>query len=132
MAYPSVHKLPQVIMTAHMIDCNSATASSSVIGIRVPFRCVLEQAGVIQQAAFTTANAVFTIKKNTTTMNGTGSDGTTANVMTLLTTNAVQATTTYTPTTNNHLVAGDVVVFSSDHGGTGATPCNCDIVLRPE
>ena len=132
MALPAVHKLAAVHITAHMPDCSSATASNSVIGVRVPFRALLMQVSMTQQAQITSANAVITIKKNSTTVNGQDSNATTNNVLTILTANAAQTITTYTPNVLTHVVAGDVIVFSSDHGSSTACPCCCEIVLLPE
>ena len=132
MSLPAVHKLPTVHISAYMADMSSSTVPTSSAYIRVPFRCRLDEASVTQFGAITSANAVITISQNGTTINGADSNGTTANVLTVLTTAAAGAVTTYAPSSIIHCVKGDYISFVSNHGSSTATPANCEIGLRPE
>ena len=133
MSLPAIHKLPQVHLSAYMQDMSSATATISSAYIRIPFRCTLDEASVVPFGAITSANAVITIAQNGTTINGADSNGTTANVLTILSSGAAAGTVvTYSPSSVIHCVKGDYISFVSNHGSSTATPATCEIGVRPE
>ena len=133
MSLPAIHKLPMVHISAYMADMSSATVPTSSAYIRVPFRCTLDEASVTPFGAITSANAVITISQNGTTINGADSNGTTANVLTILSAGAAAGiVVTYAPSSVIHCVKGDYISFVSNHASSTATPATCEIGVRPE